>query len=68
MPGQWILLMTAAVGTGLLMAGGNYEWQGLLLVAAVIGLLAILLIPRLAKLEVGGFLFIIRPARSNSRK
>lgn len=51
-----ILLMAVAVGTGLLIGQGNYEWQGLLLVVAGIGILALFVIPRLARLEGGDFI------------
>ena len=46
-----ILFAILAIGTGLLMAEGNYDWQGLLLVALAIGVIAYLLLPRMSRLD-----------------
>jgi hypothetical protein len=46
-----ILFAALAVGTGLLMANGNYEWQGLLLVILAIGTIACFLLPRMSRLD-----------------
>jgi len=47
-----LMLFTAlAVGIGLLMAKGNYEWQGLLLSILAIGIAACFLLPRMSRLD-----------------
>ena len=46
-----ILFAALAVGTGLLMAKGNYEWQGLLLSTLAIGIAACFLLPRMSQLD-----------------
>ena len=53
-----LLIFTAlAAGVGFFMAEVNYDWQGLIIVVAIIGILAILLVPRIAQLESGDFFF-----------
>jgi len=54
-----ILLAALAGGIGLFTARSNYDWQGLIIVVAAVGILSIFLIPRLAKIEAGGFLLRI---------
>jgi hypothetical protein len=51
-----LLFAAFAAVIGFFMAEANYDWQGLVLVTAVIGIIAIFLIPRLAQLENGDFL------------
>jgi len=51
-----ILLTTLAAGIGFFMAEANYDWQGLVLVVAATGILAVFLIPRLAQSEGKDFL------------
>jgi hypothetical protein len=51
-----IALVAVAAGIGLLVANTNYSWQGFLLVAAGLGIVAFIVIPRLARLESSGML------------
>ncbi|MFC1932968.1 hypothetical protein ACFLXU_05000 [Chloroflexota bacterium] len=46
-----ILSAALAVGIGLLMAEGNYEWQGLLLSILAIGVATCFLLPRMSRLD-----------------
>jgi hypothetical protein len=51
------LLLLLAAGIGLLVTVSNYSWQGTVIVAAAIGILAALLIPRLSRFQADTFLF-----------
>jgi hypothetical protein len=52
-----ILMVVLAAGIGFFMSAVNYDWQGLVLVTAIVGIVAFFLIPRLARQENdGGFL------------
>ena len=53
-----VLAVICAAVTGFFMTVSDYDWQGLLLVAAAIGILAILVIPRMARAE-GSFLLYV---------
>jgi len=48
-----IALAGLAIGLGLFVANANYDWQGLILIGALIGIVAVFVIPRLAR-SVGG--------------
>lgn len=46
-----IVLAGLGVGIGLLMANTDFSWQGLVLVLAGLGILAVIIVPRLARQE-----------------
>ncbi len=52
-------LVFLAAFLGLFIAGANYDWQGLLLVGGGLGILAVFLLPRLARSEGEGFLKVL---------
>jgi hypothetical protein len=52
-------LAVLAAFTGLFMTGANYDWQGMLLVVTGIGILAVFLLPLLARGESKNFIKIL---------
>lgn len=44
-----LLSIALAAGIALFVAASNYDWQGMVIIAAAIGILAVFLIPRLAR-------------------
>jgi hypothetical protein len=47
----WVVAAVIAVVVGMLFAISTYDWQGMVLVVAVIGLLAFILVPRLTRAD-----------------
>ncbi len=57
-----VVMVALAAGIGLVMANTNYDWQGAILVLAGLGVLAVFLIPRLARLEINSSLIKVLAA------
>lgn len=49
-------LAVLAAGAGFLITAANHDWQGLIVLVPAIGILAILLLPRMSRLDTGTFL------------
>ena len=53
---EYLALALAAIGIGVIMSMTSYDWQGMLVVVGGLGIVAVFLLPRLARIEYGSFI------------